>query len=183
MSSRASAKRFARALFDVARAEGHDLEGIGAELSAVASLVASSEPLARVLGSPAVPAARKRAVMDQLLARSPVRTPLARTLLLLADRDRLMLLPELAETYQERLLDHQQVVRAEITTAAPLTPDRAAALQSGLARATGRGVRLDIRVDPALLGGAVARIGSTVYDGSIVTQLERLKNRLVAAEV
>jgi F-type H+-transporting ATPase subunit delta len=183
MSSRASARRFARALFDVARSEGQDLERIEGELSGLAGLVAASEPLARVLGSPAIPAGRKRGVMEQLLARSPVSTPLARLLMLLADRDRLTLLPELAAAFHERLLDHQQVVRAEITTAAPLGSERAAALQAGLARATGRAVRLDVRVDPALVGGAVARIGSTVYDGSLVTQLERLKHRLVAAEV
>lgn len=183
MIRRASARRFARALFDVARSEGHDLEQIRAELSAVAALVAGSEPLARVLGSPAIPAARKRAVVEQLLARSPVSAPLARTLLLLADRNRLALLADLAEAYHERLLDHQQVVRAEITTAVPLPPDRASALQEGLARASGREVRLDVRVDPDLVGGAVARIGSTVYDGSLVTRLERLKHRLTSVEI
>jgi F-type H+-transporting ATPase subunit delta len=183
MSSRASARRFARALFDVARGEGQDLDVIQRELSGLVALVTANAQLARVLGSPAIPAARKRGVVEELLARSPVSTPLARLLLLLADRDRLALLPDLAEAFHERLLDHQQVVRAEITTAAPLAGDRTAALRAGLARATNREVRLDVRVDPALVGGAVARIGSTVYDGSLVTQLERLKHRLAAAEV
>jgi F-type H+-transporting ATPase subunit delta len=183
VTSRASAKRYARALFDVASAEGHDLEQIGAELSGIAALVAAHDQLERVLASPAIPAARKRAVMEQLFARRPVSIPVTRLLLLLADRDRLMLLPDLAEAYQDRLLDYRQVVRAEIRTAVPVSGDRAAALQAGLAQATGRAVQLDLRVDPALVGGAVARIGSTVYDGSIVTQLEKLKALLVSAEV
>jgi F-type H+-transporting ATPase subunit delta len=183
VSRRVSGRRFARALFDVARAEGLDLERVQTELAGVVALVSGHETLARVLGSPAIPAARKRAIVEELLARSPVSTPLARTLLLLAERDRLVLLPELAEAYDERLLDHQQVVRAAVTAAAPLPPDRAEALRGALARATGRDVRLAVRVDPDLLGGAVARIGSTVYDGSVVTQLERLKARLETAEV
>ena len=79
-------------------------------------------------------------------------------------------------------MDHQQVVRAEVTTAVALPPDRVAALQQGLAAATGRQVQLEVRVDPSIVGGAVARIGSTVYDGSVTTQLEKLKQRLIEAE-
>ncbi len=80
-------------------------------------------------------------------------------------------------------MDHQQVVRAEVTTAAPIGEERTAALRQGLANATGRQVLLDVRVDPALVGGAVARIGSTVYDGSVTTQLEKMKQQLVEAEI
>ena len=68
-------------------------------------------------------------------------------------------------------MEHQQVVRAEVTTAAPLPADRAAQLSSSLARATGRTVDVTTNVDPAIIGGIVTRIGSTVYDGSIATQL------------
>ena len=93
-----------------------------------------------------------------------------------------MLLPELAEAYRSRLMDHQQIVRATVTTAVALPPDRVSALEQGLATATGRQVQLRVDVDPAILGGAVARIGSTVYDGSITTQLDRLKQRLVESE-
>jgi F-type H+-transporting ATPase subunit delta len=183
VTSRASARRYARALFDVARAEGHDLEQVRTELSELARLVEFNDQLKRVFGSPAVPAARKRAIVEQLLARIPLIVPVSRTLLLLAERDRLLLLPDLAEAYHDRLLDYRQVVRAEITAAVPIPDDRLAALQAGLARVTGRDVQLTVRVDAGLIGGAVARIGSTVYDGSIVTQLEKLKDQLVHAEV
>jgi len=97
---------------------------------------------------------------------------------LLADRDRLALVPDLLDLYRERLLQHQQVVRAEITTAAPLTPDRTAQLQRQLAEITGSKVELTTRVDPTIIGGIVTRIGGTVYDGSIATQLARLKDTL-----
>jgi F-type H+-transporting ATPase subunit delta len=183
MTSRAAANRYARALFDVAIAERSDLAQIERELSGAAALLSQSEALQRVLSNPAIPAARKRAVMEQLLSRSPVSPVLSRVLLLLADRDRLVLLPDLAEAYRSRLMDHQKVVRAEVTTAMPLPSDRATALQQGLAQATGREVQLDVRVDPSIVGGAVARIGSMVYDGSVTTQLEKMKQRLVEAEM
>ena len=183
MTSRSSARRYAGALFEVARREDRDLDAIGAELSGVARLVSGSEPLQRVAANPAIPAARKRAVMEQILLRSPVSDVVSRLLLLLADRDRLVLLADLADAYRSRLLDFRQIVRAEITTAMPLSDDRIEALQQGLARATGRDVQIDVRVDPALVGGAVARIGSTVYDGSLVTQLDKLKEQLVTAEI
>jgi F-type H+-transporting ATPase subunit delta len=74
------------------------------------------------------------------------------------------------------------VVRALVTTAMELPAERVSALQRGLAAATGRTVQLEVRVDPSIVGGAVTRIGSTVYDGSVTTQLARLKQQLVAAD-
>ena len=131
MTSRASAIRYARALFDVALAERQDLAQVDRELSGLAAMVAGNEDLQRALSHPAIPAARKRAVVEQLLSLSPVNPILSRVLLLLADRDRLVLIPELAEAYRSRLMDHQQVVRAHVTTAVALPDDRVAALQQG----------------------------------------------------
>ncbi len=101
---------------------------------------------------------------------------------MLAERDRLTLLPDLSQAFRERVMDHQHVVRAQVTTAVALPPDKVSALQQGLARATGRQVRLEASVDPSIIGGAVTRIGSTVYDGSVTTQLQKLKERLTEAE-
>jgi F-type H+-transporting ATPase subunit delta len=179
MTAGAAARRYARALFDVALAEGADLEGISRDLAGIGDLVAGNEALARVLSNPAIPAARKRGVMEQLVSRAGVGPLVARILLLLADRDRLVLVPDLVRQYRAKLLDHQRVVRAELTTAMPITDDRLAALQDGLAAATGRQVQLDVRVDPSIVGGAVARIGSLVYDGSVTRQLEKMKDQLV----
>ena len=180
MTSRAAARRYARALFDVSRAERLDLERVSGELSGAAALLTGNEALHRVLVNPAIPAARKRGVIEQLLALSPVTPVLAKLLLLLAERDRLGLVPELVEAYRARLMEHQQIVRAEVTTAAALPADRVTALQEGLARLTGREVQLDVRVDPSIVGGAIARVGSTVYDGSVTTQLEKIKEQLIA---
>jgi F-type H+-transporting ATPase subunit delta len=181
MTRKTAGTRYARALFDVALKEA-DVEQAGRELAAFAQLVAGHEMLTRVLTNPALPVAQKRAVVQQLLDRSGIATPVVRKLLLLlADGDRLMLLPDVAAAYQNRLMEHARVVRAEVTTAVALPADRVAALQQGLAHATGRDVRLETRVDPSMIGGAIAKIGSTVYDGSVTRQLEKMKDALIAA--
>jgi F-type H+-transporting ATPase subunit delta len=187
VTNRAAAARYARALFDVVRHESSgrqtELEKVQQDLSEFARLLEGHSGLSRALANPAIPGSRKRAVIEQLVGRVPgLSRTVAKLLLLMADRDRLVLLPEVVAAYRERLMDHLQVVRAEVTTAIPLPPDRVQALQQGLARATGRQVQLGTRVDASIIGGAIARIGSTVYDGSVTTQLVRLKQKLVEAE-
>jgi len=178
MTSRGAAVRYARALFDVAQKEAN-IEDVGREVSAFASVVAGHELLSRILSNPVVPAPRKRAVVQDLLARSGTVSPVvSKLLLLLAERDRLVLLPEIDRAYQARLMDHADIVRAELTTAVALPEERVAELRNGLATVTGRQVQLETKVNPAIIGGAVARIGSIVYDGSITTQLQKVKERL-----
>jgi F-type H+-transporting ATPase subunit delta len=178
MTNRMAATRYARALFDVALKEA-DPQRVDDELSSFQALVGSHETLHRVLTNPAIPPARKRATVEALLSHGGSITPsLHKLLLLLAERDRLVLLPDLAAAYRERLMQHQQVVSAELVTAIPLPEDRREAIEQGLTRATGRRIVLSSRVDPSIIGGAVTRVGSTVYDGSVVRQLERLKEQL-----
>ena len=181
MTSRGAAARYARALFDVTMGEKKDLLQTQHDLSEFARLVAGNEPLQRVLTNPAIPAARKRGVVEQLIARSGSLQPaVAKLLLMLAERDRLVILPELAHAFDSRLLEHQNVVRAQVVTTVALPADRLTALTAGLERATGRSVRIETRVDDRIIGGAVVRLGSTVYDGSITRQLERMKETLAA---
>ena len=94
--------------------------------------------------------------------------------------DRLVLLPDLLQVYDERLEALRGVVRAEVTSATDLTPEQAAQLQQRLAAATGRTVTLSTKVDPSLIAGVVARIGSTVYDDSVATQLEKMREKLLS---
>jgi F-type H+-transporting ATPase subunit delta len=181
MTSRASARRYARALFDVALAEGKDLKQVQQEIRGFSELVAGNEGLARALTNPAIPASRKRGVIEQLIARAGnLQSAVAKLLLLLADRDRLVLLPELAQAFEDRLMDHVKVVRAEVVSAVSLPAESVAALKEGLGRATGRDVQLAARVDTSIIGGAVTRIGSTVFDGSVTRQLEKMKEMLIA---
>lgn len=178
MSSRAIATRYARALFDVTMKEGSDPVRVGDQVASFAALVAGHAELTRVLANPAVPTKMKRGIVERLTEQVSLEGPLRKLLLMLADRDRIGLLPELTDAYHARLLQHQQVVEAHVTTAAPLAEERAEAIAQGLSQKTGRRVRISRSVDPALIGGVVARIGSTVYDGSVARQLERLRERL-----
>ena len=181
MTNKTAALRYARALLDVAIKERAPLDAIGDELAAFVDLFKQNPSLEKVMLHPAVPVQRKRAVMVVLVERARLSPILAKLLVLLAERDRLVLLPDLLSAYRERVLDHQQIVRAEVTTASPIGPDRAQAIERGLTEVTGRTVRLGVRTDPSLIGGVVARIGDTIYDGSVTTQLERMKKRLVEA--
>ena len=177
MSSRASAHRYARALLDVASTESHP-EQVDRELTAFADLLARTPDLQKALTNPAVPVRAKRGIVDSLLSRLTLAQPLAKLLQLIADRDRLAIVGDVAAAYRERLMALRQIVRAEVITAAPLPPERVAQFEQRLAAATGRQVTMTTRVDPALIGGAVTRVGSIVYDGSIATQLARIRERL-----
>jgi len=180
MTNRTAANRYARALLDVAvKEQVHDLDAIERDLGVFTDLFVQHPALEKVLLNPAVPVQRKRAAVAELVARTNVQPVLAKLLLLLAERDRLVLLPALVAAYRERLLDHRKVVRAEVTTAVPLGADRAHSLERRLVQVTGRAVMLATKIDPAILGGVVARIGSTVYDGSVTRQLQKMKQRLV----
>jgi len=177
MSTRASAARYARALLDVTIKESQP-EQAEQDLTAFLDLLARHPELQRALTHPTVAVAAKRAVVQQLVDRLTPSAPTGKLLLMLADRDRLALLPELLDVYRERLTEHRQIVRAEVTTAAPLPQERATQLQQRLAAMTGRQVTLTTKVDPSLIGGVVTRIGSTVYDGSVATQLQNIRHRL-----
>jgi F-type H+-transporting ATPase subunit delta len=182
MTSGAAASRYSRALFDVVLKEGGDVERVQGELQQFADLFKTHEVLASTFANPAIPLQKKRAVAQALVDRVGGITPaVSKLILLLADRDRLVLLPDIARTYRERVMDHQKIVRGEVTTAVPLAPEKLRALEQGLQQATGRKVVLESKVDTSIIGGVVTRLGSTVYDGSVTTQLQKMKQALVEA--
>jgi len=178
VTNKTAAIRYARALLDVAVKEQADLELVERDLSQFAALFTQYPLLEKVLLNPAVPLPRKRAAVSELLAQAKFTPIVSKLLTLLADRDRLVLVPDVLKTYSDRLLDYRGVVRAEVTTAMGLDAGRADAIQKGLAGLTGRTVLLQTKIDPSIVGGLVARIGSTVYDASVTRQLERMKERL-----
>ena len=178
MTNRTAATRYARALLDVAIKEKADLDQVDRELASVADLFTARKALARVLLNPVVPVPRKRAAMDAIMARAQLLPMVTKLFALLAERDRLVLAPDLVDAYRNRLLDYRNVIRAEITTTTALDPDRVKAIEAGLARAAGRTVTLSAKVDPTIIGGVVARLGSTIYDGSVTRQLQRMKEKL-----
>ena len=178
MSLRTSATRYAKALLQVALQES-DPEKIGQDLSSVAEAMAQSAELRRAMTSPGVPQDVRNNVIAAIAAQIGAPPPLAKILKMLADRGRLDLVPLMAEVYRERLLAHGNIVRATVTSATPLTSDKVQGLEASLGNLTGKKVQIETAVDPALVGGVVARIGSTVYDGSIRTQLQKMKQQLI----
>ena len=179
VTNRTAATRYARAVLEVAIAEHVDPSRVETELTGFAALLREHRDLEKALVNPVVPTPIKTAVIAELLKRVNYLPQVGKLLMLLAHRDRLVLFPDLVSAYQERLMEQRQIVRAEVTTATPLPPERAVAIQASLARATGRTVVLTTKVDPAIVGGMVARVGSTVFDASITTQLQRLRGRLL----
>jgi F-type H+-transporting ATPase subunit delta len=180
MTSKTAAIRYARALFDVAFNEKADLDEIERALAGFNDLFDKHPDLKKVMLNPAVPVPRKRAAMVELTKHSQTPAILAKLLVLLAERDRLIVLPDLLTSYRVRLMNHRKIVRAEVTTATPLTDARTRAIGERLEQVTGRKVALETRVDPAIIGGLVARVGSVVYDASLTSQLQRMKARLEA---
>jgi len=180
MSLRTSANRYAKALFDVAVQEQADLAAIERDLTAAAELLATHAELRPAVERSGVPDAARTAVIERV-ADAMGAAPQVKKLLAVLARDRkLEYLKDLAAAYRERLLAHQNVVRAEVTSAVPLSAEQTGALAASLSAVTGKKVELSAGVDPELLGGVVARIGSTVYDGSVKTQLARMRGELKA---
>jgi F-type H+-transporting ATPase subunit delta len=177
MTDDATIVRHARALLEVADAAGH-AEAVAGELEALAESM-SQPDIMRVLHNPAVPPTTKAEAVRALASRLELTPTTAKLLPILAEHDALNTLPVMARAYRTRLLDRRNIVAAAVTTAAPLPADRAEALSRRLGEVTGKHIQLSTRVDPSILGGVVARVGSTVYDGSVTTQLARMRQKLV----
>jgi F-type H+-transporting ATPase subunit delta len=178
MTNRTAAARYARALLDVATKEAADLDRVAADLGQFGGFLKGQPTLERLLLNPAVPAPRKRAAVEQLTRLTGFTPVVSKLLILLADRDRLALLGEISTMYHELLAERQNVVRAEVTSAEPLPRERAEAIEKKLAAVTGKRVAMTTKVDKSIIGGVVARVGSTVYDASITTQLKKMRDRL-----
>jgi len=179
MSLRTSANRYAKALFDVALQEKADLAQIDRDLQAVDDMLKTSPDLALNLSRGSVTDAQRQSLMEAIAKAMSLSTPVTKLMVMLGKSGRLDLVPDLTEAYRERLLSHQNIVRADVTSAAPLSAEKTKALEESLSKVTGKKVELSVSVDPELLGGVVARIGSTVYDGSVKTQLQRMRQELV----
>lgn len=173
------AEPYAQALMSVAQT--HNLtEQIGEDTRSLLELTKQSEDLRLLVGSPLIPADRKKAVLRQMIE-GQVQPYMLNFLMLLADRGRIMLLPQVCEQYQALLRQMNQAVLAEVTAAVELNDEQKEAIRQKVMAATqARQVELDIRVDPDLLGGVVIKVGSQVFDASLRGQLRRIGMKLGA---
>jgi F-type H+-transporting ATPase subunit delta len=182
MTHSALASRYASALVDVATGPkaGMDPHQLLGELRGFEEVLAGSAELRAALTSPSVPPARKRAVVGAIGAKLGVSRVARNFLFVLTDHRRIAMLSEVLEAFDLLSDERLGFIRAEISSARELDQQQRAAVSHGLERLTGKNVRVRYGVDGALLGGLVARIGSTVYDGSVRGQLQVLGKRLAA---
>jgi len=178
MSRRTTASREARALLDVATRTS-DPDRVGAELDTLAEAMRTQPDVERLLLHAGITVPKKQEALNAISARLGFTPVVSRLLAVLAERDRLSVVPELAAAYKTRLYERTNTVAAEITSAVPLEAAVVDRLGHALAEASGKQVIVSARVDPSIVGGVVARVGSTVYDGSVTTQLALMRRKLV----
>ena len=170
------ALRFAEAAFAVAR----DANGLDTWLEALdrAASIYENRAAAIFLTSPVVPVEKKRAVLNELLP--AVAPDVSRFLGILARRDRLDLVPEIATVFRRLLNEHRNVAVAQVTTAVPIDERQQQTIAAKLGQRLGKTVVIEPRVDRAIVGGVIAQVGDTVIDGSVRGRLERLRRTLTA---
>ena len=177
MSLQTVARRYATALADVAIERREERE-VQQELDQWAKMIEAHSQLKEVFANPTVAYDQKRKVLEELIARSSVRETTGSFLRVLLRNQRLSQLRDIAERFGTVLDDRGGVVAAHVTTARPIPDDLRSSLHDTLATATGRKVRLSFATDDAIIGGLVARIGSTIFDGSVQSQLDRLASEM-----
>lgn len=177
-AGRVLARRYARALFLAARAAGK-VERAEADLVLVQDIFGQVPELRQILGGVAVPRPRQRELLRRIFA-GRVDDLVLNLLLLLLDERRLRLLDQIAREFRIMADEARGIALVEVISARPLSGPAEEALRQGLERKLGRRVRMECRVDPALVGGVQVKIGDTLYDGSVRGQLERLRERMAA---
>jgi F-type H+-transporting ATPase subunit delta len=177
MSIQTVARRYASALADVVLERGEAKE-VQKELQQWEDLLRSSANLQEVFRNPTIALDKKRAVLNKLLERAKPRATTANFLKVLLQNQRLTELPEINRKFADILDERAGMVAATVTTARPVPDHVQQSLQEKLTALTRRKVRLNFQQDPELIGGLVTRVGSTVYDGSVRSQLQQIKERM-----
>jgi F-type H+-transporting ATPase subunit delta len=172
------ARRYAKALFELGVDAG-TLKSLVVEVAMVADAYAASEELSAVLDNPLVAHDAKRAILLALAEQAQISTVVKNALFLLLDRRRLHALPAIAQLLKEMGDFQEGVLRAEVTTAAPLPEDYYARLEKKLEKVTGKRVVIDRREDPSLIAGVITRMGDLVIDGSLRTRLHEMTSALL----
>jgi F-type H+-transporting ATPase subunit delta len=180
VSSRLTARRYAKALLQIGEKQGNVTQ-LQQELERVAATVAAHADLSRLVASPLVLPRKKAEVFETILVSAQVSETLRHFFRVVAEAGRLNLLPELRRTFADLVDERAGIVQAQVSTAQPLSEVQTKALLASLTARTGKTIRLSWKQDPALLGGLKVQVGSTVLDASLQGQLRQLKSRLLSA--
>jgi F-type H+-transporting ATPase subunit delta len=173
------AKRYAQAVFSLAKEQG--TLGQWATDLALLNDVASDAEAGAFLNNPIVDAKAKIALLDSFFEQRGEQSQARNLVKLLVEKQRLDIIPELYQLFEESMLAEQGIVYADVTTAEPLSEAGQTIVQEKLSELIGKQVRLRTKVDPSIIGGIIALIGDQLIDGSVTNQLRQLRERLSAA--
>jgi F-type H+-transporting ATPase subunit delta len=176
---RSASLQYATALADIALEQGA-ADPVKKQLEDFGAAYAESAELRNVLANPAVEITAKHGVIEKLAARLGASRIVRNFLFVVVDNQRTHLLPEILQSFEEVIRQRQGAAEAEVTSAAELTAPQKTQLQQTLERLTGKKIQAKYSLDAALLGGAVVRIGDTIYDGSVRNRLNQMRARLAA---
>ena len=171
------AERYASALFDLAREEAA-IERIESELQGVAAMIDGSEDLRRLVESPVFSAEEQERAIGAVADHAGIRGLVGNFVRLVAQNRRLFALPGIIRAFRDMAARHRGEVTAEVTSAHPLRGDQVADLKAALKDKLGKDVTLQTRVNPAILGGLIVKVGSRMIDTSLRTRLMTVKTQL-----
>jgi F-type H+-transporting ATPase subunit delta len=174
------AARYATALFDLAR-EANAVDDVKADLQRFEALMAESPDLVRLVRSPVFSAAEQLQALAAVLARAGIEGLAARFLQLVTANRRLFAVRDMVTAYRALVANHKGEATAEVTVAEPLKDDHVAALRAALKAVSGKEVDLDIKIDPAIIGGLVVKLGSRMVDSSLRTKLNAIRHAMKEA--
>ena len=177
----AVASRYARALVDVVMDRKLDSAAVLQQMRDMVATIEGSSELRMVWESPGVTSERKRAVLDAIAAQAGLFPPIRNFFAVLVDHGRIPMVEHIARQFESELNTVLGFVEADITSARALSADEKQSLETQVERMTGKKVRAKYETNSELLGGAVVRVGSTIYDGSVRGQLQKLKEQLASS--
>jgi len=180
MSVETVARRYAVALADVVT-RTNETDSVQTELKSWEQLINANADLQTAFRNPAISQANKEKVLESLIAKTQPTKTTANFLRVLLKNSRLTEIGEINEKFSSVLEERSGVVSAQITSARPLAENVKAEMKTSLEKLTDKTVNLNFKTDETLIGGVVTRLGSTVYDGSVKTQLEELKHQMIGA--
>jgi len=177
MVSGSLARRYAKAVFDIGSAQG-DLTKLGQDIRSLAKAMTESKELGTVLTNPAIRRGDRKKVVDGLLKSIGVQTASRNLVYILLEGERLGSVPAISRALDEMIEAKAGRVTAEVVSAKALDPSQLSQITAAIEKLSGKKVSVTTRQDPELLGGVVAKVGDTVYDGSLRTQLRTLRDEL-----
>ena len=176
------ARRYADALIELA-VESNKIEEFGADLASFAEVMQAHDGmLGQFLSSPVFTTEEREAVLTELFPKLSIDPMIKNLLKVVNGNARFPIFQTLVEQYSLLADEKSGRIRVNVATAEPLTPQLESEIQAALEKATGKKVLIEHHIDPSLIGGMVAKVGSKIYDSSLKTRLERLKNSLIVAQ-